>query len=65
MAANGECLINKQHVRSYILRSVRETRQCSRVSAAVLDDLDHALRMRILGAVQRHPARGKTFCECQ
>jgi hypothetical protein len=68
MVTNGDSLINKAHVRSTILRLTRETRtgwDCQRVAACVFDDLDQMVRMRLVGAVKRHPAIGKTFKELQ
>lgn len=62
--ANGHMLLNKTHVRDYILRRQAEVRPgwtFDNVGAQVYDDLNEKLRHWIDGSLKRHPSKGKTF----
>ena len=66
MAKND--LINRKHCKEYILEEAKLLRpgwDCTRVSGAVFDDLNHRLKMIIRGSVKRHATKGKTFRELQ
>ena len=57
-------LINKKHVRDYILEMAKEIRPgftCTRVSAEAMLQIDVKLRMILRNAVRAHPSKGKTF----
>jgi len=66
MAKND--LINRTHCKAYILQQVKLLRpgwDCTRVSGAVLDDLNHKIKMSVRGSLKRHGTIGKTFKELQ
>lgn len=59
---NGD-LINKKHCKEFALRFAQENRTGwvpKRVSKQFLDDLNTYVRLRITGAVAKHPTIGKT-----
>ncbi len=62
--ANGNMLLNKAHVRAYILRRQSEIRpgwKFEYVAAEVYDDLNEKVRRAIDASLKRHPSMGKTF----
>lgn len=64
--SNGKMLLNKAHVRAYILRRQHEIRpgwEFRYVGAQVYDDLNEKVRLYIDGALKRHPSSGKTFSQ--
>lgn len=61
--ANGD-LINIKHCKELALRFAKDNRKgCdfSRVSKQFLNDLNTLVRLRITGAVMKHPSVGKTI----
>jgi len=64
--SNGKMLLNKAHVRDYILSRQGEIRPgwtFEYVSSQVYDDLNEKVRLAIDGALRRHPSKGKTFSQ--
>lgn len=64
--ANGKMLLNKAHVRNYILARQQEVRpgwEFKYVAAQVYNDLNEKIRLTIDGALNRHPSNGKTFTQ--
>jgi len=64
--SNGKMLLNKAHVRAYILSRQKEIRPgwaFKNVSAQVYDDLNERVRLWIDGSLRRHPSKGKTFTQ--
>ena len=62
--ANGRMLLNKAHVRAYILRRQTEIRPgwtFDYVASQAYDDLSERVRIIIDGSLKRHPSTGKTF----
>jgi len=62
--ANGNMLLNKAHVREYVLKRQREIRPgwtFDNVASQVYDDLNEKVRLLIDGSLRRHPSKGKTF----
>ena len=62
MANNN--LINRKHVKDYILKRAAQTRlgwPCNRVSKQALEDINIRLRILIDRAVHSHPTIGQTF----
>jgi hypothetical protein len=60
---NGD-LINKAHCRAFARRFAQENRKGwrpDRVSRQFLDDLNTHVRLKITGAVMKHPTVGKTI----
>ena len=63
---NGKMLLNKAHVRNYILARQYEIRpgwEFTYVSAEVYNDLNERVRLWIDAALKRHPSKGKTFVQ--
>ena len=59
-------LLNKAHVKKYILQRAKEMRpgwDCKQVSACVFDQLDRKIKSIVDGSIHRHPSIGKTFKE--
>lgn len=57
-------LINKKHVKDYILRRQKEMRpgwEFTQIAGSVYVELDAKIRLWIDRALQRHPSRTKTF----
>ncbi|KKN71931.1 hypothetical protein LCGC14_0415770 [marine sediment metagenome] len=57
-------LLNKKHVRNYILERVKKTRpgfNCTRVSPDALTAIEYKLTAMINKIVHAHPSKGQTF----
>ena len=60
----SKCLLNKAHVKAYILRMAREHRgsnRFERVSADCYSYLETRLRLIVEDQIKRHPSIGKTL----
>ena len=59
-------LLNRKHVRDYILKRTQETRpgwDCTRVSPKAMTQLELMFTKSLNRAIHSHPTLGKTFKE--
>jgi len=57
-------ILNKKHTHQFIIDQVKLLRKgwtCTRVSGEYITMLEYHLRNKIMGDIQRHPTKGRTF----
>ena len=60
----AKSLINRKATKEFILREIKDRRrgwECTCVGKESLDKFEYKLRQLIIGEIDRHPTKGKTF----